>query len=196
MIISLQGSMAVGKTTILRKLEKEFPEFFVSYEDNADVVAELKKLKLEKNNFEDYVKIQKLWIENEITRYNNVKNKDKVIMDFGAEEIEFHTLAFPKTKGYEWDVEGALKEELSNLRKILPHKILFLQATEDVLRKRKENDSTRSRNSFEVYLKEFLPLKLEWFKNKNNVEFLNTDNLSIDEVYDKVALWLKKEFAC
>ena len=125
MILSLQGCMAVGKTTAVRYLQEHAPYIHVSYEINTDVVEEIKRRGLDKNKFEDYVEIQKLWLNKEIIRWEKAKNYPCSIMDFGAEEIEFYTLNYPKTIGEDWDVETALKDELQAVRNCMPQSILF-----------------------------------------------------------------------
>lgn len=42
MILSLQGCMAVGKTTAARYLQAHDPQLHVCFEDNAAVIAEVK----------------------------------------------------------------------------------------------------------------------------------------------------------
>lgn len=190
MILSLQGCMAVGKTTAIRYLQENASYINISYEINTDIIAEINQRRLDKNKYEDYLEIQKLWINKEILRYNNVKNFSCSIMDFGAEEIEFYTLNYPKTIGQSWEIKNALKKELEQIRKCLPTRILFLDASNEVLLKHKESDNTRSRNFFEHHLKYLLPLKRKWFIGKENVDVLNIDNLNIDEVGKKVKEWV------
>ncbi len=189
MILSLQGCMAVGKTTAVRYLEKNAPYINISYEINTDIVEEVKRRQLDKNKFEDYVEIQKLWLSKEIVRWNKAKDFKCSIMDFGAEEIEFYTLNYPKSIGKSWDVENALKDELEAVRKCMPERILFLDATEETLRKHKSGDASRTRNFFEHHLKYLLPLKREWFYGKNNVDVLMVDGLTKEQVGSKVKKW-------
>lgn len=189
MILSLQGCMAVGKTTAVRYLEKNAPYIYISYEINTDIVEEVKRRQLDKNKFEDYIEIQKLWLNKEIVRWNKAKNFKCSIMDFGAEEIEFYTLNYPKSIGKSWDVENALKDELEAVRKCMPERILFLDATEETLRKHKSGDAIRTRNFFEHHLKYLLPLKREWFYGKNNVDVLMVDGLTKEQVGSKVKKW-------
>ena len=94
MILSLQGCMAVGKTTAVRYLQENAPYVNISYEVNTDIINEIKKRQLDKNRYEDYLEIQKLWLNKEVIRYHKAKEFECSIMDFGAEEIEFHTLKF------------------------------------------------------------------------------------------------------
>ncbi len=129
MILSLQGCMAVGKTTAVKYLQENAPYINISYEINTDIVEEVKRRQLNKNKFEDYIEIQKLWLNKEVSRWNKAKDFPCSVMDFGAEEIEFYTLNYPKTIGENWDVESALKKELDAVRKCMPTRILFMDAS-------------------------------------------------------------------
>ena len=61
MILSLQGCMAVGKTTAARYLEQHCQQVQVCFEDNAAVLAEIKQRGLNKNSYADYLEIQRLF---------------------------------------------------------------------------------------------------------------------------------------
>lgn len=84
MILSLQGCMAVGKTTAVRYLQENAPYINISYEVNTDIIEEIKRRHLDKNKFEDYIEIQKLWLNKEIIRWNKAKDFPCSVMDFGA----------------------------------------------------------------------------------------------------------------
>lgn len=189
MILSLQGCMAVGKTTAVRYLQDNAPYINISYEVNTDIVEEVKRRHLDKNRYEDYIEIQKLWLNNEVVRWNKAKGFPCSVMDFGAEEIEFYTLHYPITIGKSWDVENALKKELEAVRKCMPTRILFMDASDETLRQHKNNDLTRTRNFFEHHLQYFLPLKRKWFYEKDNVDVLMVDGLDAEEVGMKVKEW-------
>ena len=64
MVLSLQGCMAVGKTTALNYLCENASYVNVSYEENSEVVQAIRDQKLDKNKFEDYLEIQRLWLDN------------------------------------------------------------------------------------------------------------------------------------
>lgn len=189
MLLSLQGCMAVGKTTALRYLENEAPYITVSNEDNGEIIAEIQRQKLDKNSFEDYIEIQRLWITHEISRWKKAQKYSHCIMDFGAEEIAFYTLHYPQTIGKDWPVAETLAEELQALEKCMPDRILFLEASEETLRQHKKADNSRTRNFFEHYLTHFLPLKRQWFSRRSNVDILTVDGLSSEEVGQKVKDW-------
>ena len=181
--------MAVGKTTAVRYLQTNAPYINISYEINTDIVEEVKRRNLDKSVYEDYLEIQKLWLKKEVLRYEKAKQYPCSVMDFGAEEIEFYTLNYPKSIGVDWEIENALKKELDEVRQCMPDRILFLDASDDVLRSHKQNDPTRSRNFFEHHLTHMMPLKRQWFLGRENVDLLMVDELSAEEVGAAVKKW-------
>ena len=189
MILSLQGCMAVGKTSAADYLKEHAPYLHVYYEDTSEVIKEIASRQLDKNTFEDFVEIQRLWIHHEIKRWEKAKNFPCSIMDFGAEEIEFYTLNYPKAIEKEWPVEEALRDELNSLKQCMPTRILFLDASEAYLRRNKESDKSRSRNFFDFYLQHLLPLKRQWFLGQKHVDVLNVDGLIREEVGQQVKIW-------
>ena len=189
MILSLQGCMAVGKTSAADYLKKHAPYLHVQFEDTSELINEITRRQLDKNTFEDFVEIQRLWIHHEIKRWEKAKNFPCSIMDFGAEEIEFYTLNYPKAIEKEWPVEEALRDELNSLKQCMPTRILFLDASEAYLRRNKESDKSRSRNFFDFYLQNLLPLKRQWFLGQEQVDVVHVDGLTREEVGQQVKNW-------
>lgn len=189
MILSLQGCMAVGKTTAVEYLREHAPYIHICDEDNTAVIAEVRRRQLDKSRFEDYVEIQRLWLAREVERWEKAQNYPCALMDYGAEEIEFYTLRYPESLGLDWDVETALHTELEAVRACLPDRILFLDASDETLRRRKESDPTRSRNFFEHTLTRLLPMKKAWFFGRENVDVLPVDGLSREQVGERVKAW-------
>lgn len=102
---------------------------------------------------------------------------------------------YPKSRGLEWEIEAirqALAPELAAVQACMPEHILFLDASEAVLRARKAGDTTRSREFFAYYLNHLLSLKREWFREKKNVTFLSTDGLTARQVGEKVKHWCEQ----
>ncbi len=188
--LSLQGCMAVGKTTALRYLEENVPEVHISCESTARVIAEVRRRGLNKNQYADYLEIQRLWIENEIERWELARNWPCTVMDFGAEEIEFYTLHYPQSIGCDWAVEAPLADALARLRACMPDRILFLDASAETLRRRKAGDAARSRTFFEHHLNHFMPQKRKWFAEKPNTDFLCTDGMTPLQLGQSVRTWV------
>lgn len=192
MILSLQGGMAVGKTTAARYAQARAPWLTVCLEDNAATLAEVRCRGLDKTRFEDYLTVQRIWIAAEFERYRRAQATRCALMDFGAEEIEFYTLHYPASIGRDWPVEDALRPELEALRGCMPRRILFLDASEETLQRRKAADPTRSRGFFEHDVTRLLPLKRRWFLGREDVDLLRVDELSPDEVGAAVLAWAER----
>ena len=175
-VLSLQGGMAVGKTTAARYLARHAPDLHVCLEDNRAVIGQVQRLGLDKTRCDDYIRIQRLWLQHEMDRWQQARSWPCTVMDFGAEEIEFYTLHYPRTIGQDWDVEGPLAREL-------------LDAPDPVLRRRKEGDAARDRGFFEHYLQELLPLKRAWFAQKDNVDVLQTAGMTPEQVGAAALEW-------
>ena len=54
-ILSLQGCMAVGKTTAVKYIQCYVPYVNISCEINTDIIEQIKSRCLDKNTFEDYI---------------------------------------------------------------------------------------------------------------------------------------------
>jgi len=192
-ILSLQGCMASGKTTALKFIENNADDIIASYEWDDEIINVLNRHNYDKSVLGDYIEVQRIWIDKEIRRYKKAidMKSNYVVMDFGAEEIEFHTLFWPRTIGQIWDVEKYLHRELEELRKCLPERILFLKASEKKLQCNKSSDSTRKRRYFEYYFNKIMPLKEEWLKELNNVDYLDVDNFSKEQLGEEVLDWVR-----
>ena len=188
-VLSLQGGMAAGKTTAARYLARHAPDLHVCLEDNRAVISQVQRLGLDKTRCDDYIRIQRLWLQHEVDRWQQARPWPCTVMDFGAEEIEFYTLHYPRTIGQDWDVEGPLARELAAVRRCMPRRILFLDAPDPVLRCRKEVDAARDRGFFEHYLQELLPLKRAWFAQKDNVDVLQTGGMTPEQVGAAALEW-------
>lgn len=189
MVLSLQGCMAVGKTTAARYLQHHTPQVQVFFESTGDVIQQVRSRQLDKKQYPDYLEIQKLWLANEVRRWEQAVQYPCSVLDFGAEEIEFYALHYPQSIGQNWEVERPLHKELAAVRRCMPDRILFLDASDTVLRARKEADATRSREFFDHYITHMLPLKRAWFAQKNNVDWLSVDTLTPEQVGRSVQDW-------
>jgi deoxyadenosine/deoxycytidine kinase len=189
-ILSLQGGMASGKTTAARYIEEHLSNVTVSYENPVPVLERVKSSGLNKFALDDYLQIQRMFIGAEIERYNLLKQKGKVVIDLGPEEIEFYTLHFPKSIGMNWDIERLLADELAALRRCQLDGILFLDAGIDTLRRRKEADGSRGRNSFEHFVSHLHAMKREWFLQSPITKFLNVNNKTAADVGQAAVDWV------
>lgn len=92
-VISLQGPMASGKTTLAKRLER--CGFSVIYENPYPIVEKRRVLNLDMNSKEGFILNQKMFMEAKIKEFQNVKDS-VVIFDRGPEDIEFFTLFYQR----------------------------------------------------------------------------------------------------
>lgn len=190
--LSLQGSMAVGKSTAARYVQAHASHIHVCPEDTGDVIARVRAAGLDKTRYEDYIEIQRLWLRNEIRRWEEARRHPVSLMDMGAEEIIFYTLHYPGTMGLDWNVSLPLKEELAAVQRCMPRRTLFLDAPEEEVRRRKEGDPTRRRSFFEHSVTRLLPIKRQWLLSRPDVDVLNVSCLSPEETGRAVLRWANR----
>ena len=186
-VISLQGPMASGKTTLAKRLEKR--GFRVIYENPYPIVEKRKKLNLDMNSKVGFIMNQKMFMEAKIKEFQNVKDS-VVIFDRGPEDIEFFTLFYPTIIGEEWDIETELKDELYKLRECRSDAIFYLDVTKKNVYDRKNNDRTRNRSTFEEQFK-LVETEKDWYK-QFPVTYVDTNRLTVDDLEVYFMDWLKE----
>ncbi|HDR4906478.1 TPA: AAA family ATPase [Bacillus cereus] len=186
-VISLQGPMASGKTTLAKRLEKR--GFRVIYENPYPIVEKRKKLNLDMNSKVGFIMNQKMFMEAKIKEFQNVKDS-VVFFDRGPEDIEFFTLFYPTIIGEEWDIETELKDELYKLRECRSDVIFYLDVTKKNVYDRKNNDRTRNRSTFEEQFK-LVETEKDWYK-QFPVTYVDTNRLIVDDLEVYFMDWLKE----
>ena len=158
-ILALQGGMAVGKTTVARFLAEQGVPVFP--EDISRPAARCRALGLDKRTREGYSETQRLFIANEIERWQAAARHPLAVLDLGPQEIEFYTLHYPASIGQDWPVAEDLAPELAALRRCRVDRTLFLDASPAVLEARCRADATRDRGFFAHSTRCLLPA-FEW----------------------------------
>ena len=181
--IDIDGPSAVGKTTLIHQLYREIT--------NASFVDELL---MQKSNpysqwktSEDFLKKQLWFFENTLRRYittSDSKHSDVQINDIGIIDVIIHTAIFPIVNKLPWDIFTQFKNSImNNYQDIgLANIVLYLYASEQVLRQRKSNDVLRARNAFESNI-QLYPLQKKFYfvlanTYPNQVFCLDTDSNS------------------
>ncbi|MFE6135767.1 AAA family ATPase [Bacillus sp. NPDC057893] len=185
-IVSLQGPMASGKTTLAKRLEKRGHS--IIYENPYPIVEKRKELHLDIYTKDGFITNQKMFIEAKIKEFQNVK-ESIVIFDRGPEDIEFYTIFYPKLIGEDWDIEIGLKEELYKLRECRSDAIFYLDVSKESLYDRKNNDRARNRSTFEEQFK-LVETEKEWYK-QFPVAYVDTNTLSVNELEIYFMEWLR-----
>lgn len=186
-IISLTGSRAVGKSTLvagLRQLDPDLTirEGFRRIQNSVDMSDEA-----------SFIENQKEYIEREIKEFHEVKASGRnCIFVRGPEDIAFYTVHHPTLVpgGANWHVENDLKDELARLRACLSDAILYLDASKDTIEKRARLD-TKVRTKMATWLHDWQPYIEPYFKSIPYTKVVTTDDKTPAEVLRLVSAWIK-----
>lgn len=190
--LSIQGGQAVGKTTALKIAQTILYNYDFLFEDLSSILKKRRQLQLDINTEEGFIENQRLFINHEVDRSSKLLSSITVF-DRGPEDTECYTLNYPKSIGQEWNIKDRLKTELKELRKIRSSYVLYLNGAASTLSIRKDKDKTRTRSTFNRFKTQFYKYELEWFRSLNNVDFLETDTMNLDEVSENVVSWIQSK---
>lgn len=189
MLIEVDGPSAVGKTTLLKKL---------SLDPCTVIVPELldrEKPPVQGSAAADTFLIRQMWFFGRIIEKYHRSSLHRLpgayFLDIGIIHVILHTKYEPLVNDYDWDVFDTFVDfvlnKYSNVE--LADKILYLYATEDLLRTRKEQDRTTSRRHHEENLR-LLPYQKRFFETlkTNYPKYVNIiqANVSSDQICDVV----------
>ena len=174
-IIYLEGSRAVGKTTLLKKLKQKFPNLvIIDGFARKDFSFDLKQL-------DDFILNEKLYLACDIAEYNELRNNNRtVIWVKGPYTDVYFTRTFPKTINKDWNISTLLKKELELIENCTPDEIVYLDASEKTILDRYSKDSNK-RATMTEWMK-WLPEFRNHYLNKRCAKIIKTDNLSPEEV--------------
>lgn len=141
-----------------------------------------------------FVANQKLFIEAECQRFSALPNCN-VVLDRGAEDIEFYSLHYPQLIGKDWSVGKSLRRELAALRSCRSNRILYLRASTATLTARKKKDTKRHRGWFEDYLRSLHYTEEQWFLSLSHTVCIDVDEMDTGQVEETVSVWLENEWA-
>ena len=140
--------------------------------------------KLDINKRDDFVANQEIFHRAERDRVRRLRKKSvkQVLFDRGPEDTLCFSQIHPIAISADWDVSN----EMQRLgEKYIPHrstKILYLRASKETLIRRRKNDNTKPRKTFEAFIQLYYVLELEFYAELPNVRFLDTDNMTGEEV--------------
>lgn len=184
-IFTVQGPWAAGKSTLLARLSSAYGSEILPVSEFGILERRTRdNFKLDINKRDDFVANQEIFHEAEYERVKNLLGKgvQQVLFDRGPED----TLCFSKTHpiaiSAKWDVTGEMQ---SLTEKYIPHrstKILYLRATKETLARRRQNDHTKPRKTFEAFINLYYDLELDFYSGLPNVFFLDTDSMNCEGV--------------
>ena len=184
-VIAVEGSRAVGKTTLLRALSEVFPRAFVREG------FEKSSVHFDMNSEEGFCACEKWYIEREIETFAKLP-EGLVLLARGPESIEFHCLNYARLSGKTWDASQRLAHDIVCLRQCRSNRVLYLSASIDILKDRARADSKR-RDGLEEWFEVWHPAMELFFLSLPHVNVLRTDGCCADDVLRIVTNWIQNE---
>ena len=187
-IFTLSGSKAVGKTTLINGLGDKMKNLIIREGFRQT------KLGYNLNIREEYFENEKWYFAREIREYKKFKKSDSpVLLLRGAEDLEFYALHYPRIKGRQWRVEQHMVHELEELRKCKSDYILYLDADQNTIRQRKENDLTKPRVNMKDWQENWQPFIERHMKQLSCTTVLNTDTMTAEDVLEWTIQWMEEK---
>lgn len=163
-VIDIDGPSAVGKSSLIRNLQKDLPEAFPIDE----LLAKKSNPFCNWKTYDDFLQKQLWFFDNTLRRYtDNVSASGPHALqlnDIGVIDVIVHTAVFPLANHLPWSVFSAFREQVRCHYRDLPFAslVLFLYASEEALRLRREQDPLRVRNAFDSNLRLY-PLQKDFY---------------------------------
>ena len=184
-IFTVQGPWAAGKSTLLARMSDAYgsdilpvSEFGVQERRTRD------GFKLNINVRDDFVANQEIFHRAEHERVKHLREQgvEQVLFDRGPEDTLCFSRIHPVAISAEWDVSDEMRQLAEKYITHRSTKILYLRATKETLIRRRKNDHTKPRKTFEAFIDLYYDLELEFYAELPNVYFLDTDDMNGEEV--------------
>jgi hypothetical protein len=184
-ILSVQGPWAAGKSTLLARMSDAYgsdilpvSEFGVQERRTRDGFM------LDINKHDDFIANQEIFHRAEHERVKRLREQGvrQVLFDRGPEDTLCFSRIHPIAISAEWDVSAEMQRMADKYIKHRSTKILYLRASKETLARRRKDDHTKPRKTFEAFIDFYYDLELEFYAELPNVRFLDTDQLNGEDV--------------
>jgi len=184
-IFTVQGPWAAGKSTLLARMSTAYgndilpvSEFGIQERRTRD------GFKLDINNRDDFVTNQEIFHCAEFERVKRLREHGvkQVLFDRGPEDTLCFSKIHPIAISADWDTSAEIKKLADQYITHRSTKILYLRASKETLIRRRKNDHTKPRKTFEAFIGLYYDLELEFYAELPNVYFLDTDDMTGEEV--------------
>lgn len=184
-ILTVQGPWAAGKSTLLARMSTLYgndilpvSEFGIQERLTRDC------FRLDINKRDDFVTNQEIFHRAEYARVKRLREQDvsQVLFDRGPEDTLCFSRIHPIAISAEWDVSVEMQRLANQYITHRSTKILYLRASKETLVRRRRNDHTKPRKTFEAFIDLYYDLELKFYAELSNAHFLDTDDMNGDEV--------------
>ncbi len=179
-IIYLEGSRAVGKSTLLQNIRKEHPEFVV-----IDGSAR-KEYSFDNSIFDEYIINEKLYLACNIAQYEVLKTLDTtVVIVKGPYTDMFYAQRFGEIQfGEQFTSCNELSMYMEKSKNCIPDMIIYLDASREEILKRFSNDD-KKRSSMKVFMDDWLIPFEQFYKKNEKTVVIDTNNKAPKQVYEE-----------
>lgn len=176
-IIYLEGSRAVGKTTLLQNIKKQHPEYIV-----IDGSAR-KEYSFDNTNLDEYLINEKLYLACNVAQYEVLRAVDTtVIIVKGPYTDAFYAERFGKMQfGDAFLERDEINQYLEKAYKCEPDVIIYLDACEEVILSRYKSD-VKVRSSMQQFMNDWLVPFEQFYKENQKTIVIDTNEKNADEV--------------
>lgn len=187
-IFTVQGPWAAGKSTLLARMSTAYgneilpvSEFGIQERRTRD------GFKLDINKRDDFVTNQEIFYRSEYERVRRLREQGvkQVLFDRGPEDTLCFSKIHPIAISADWDVSVEMQRLAEEYITHRSTKILYLRASRETLVRRRKNDHTKPRKTFEAFIDLYYNLEIEFYSELPNVRFLDTDDMNGEEVMTK-----------
>lgn len=184
-IYTVQGPWAAGKSTLLARMSEAYGSDILPVSEFGVMERRTRDgFKLDINVRDDFVANQEIFHRAEYERVKRLREQgvEQVLFDRGPEDTLCFSRIHPVAISAEWDVADEMRELAEKYITHRSTKILYLRATKETLTRRRKNDHTKPRKTFEAFIDLYYDLELEFYAELPNVYFLDTDEMNGEEV--------------
>mgnify|MGYP004665225665 FL=1 len=176
-IIYLEGSRAVGKTTLLQNIKKQHPEYII-----IDGSAR-KEYSFDNTNLDEYLINEKLYLACNVAQYEVLRTVDTtVIIVKGPYTDAFYAERFGKKQfGDAFLEREEINEYLERAMNCEPDMIIYLDACVEVILSRYKSD-IKVRSSMHQFMSDWLVPFEQFYKENRKTRIIDTNSKTADEV--------------
>jgi len=160
-MISILGCSGVGKSTVINELLKLSNDSCVFSENIGEILNSIAQVSF-KRPYDKFLATQHEFIERDIKALGNLDSSLLNIFDNRLSEYVFHLLHHPDFSCYREESYEKLKDQIERVLNVQGVRVFYLSDDISNIKKRVENDSTRTRGSWQYFIEHMYPFHESW----------------------------------
>jgi hypothetical protein len=184
MIISILGSMGVGKSTTITELCGLNPSWHKVPEDIYEVLKSVSRGQYS-TDYDRFIATQRSFLERDIKLKNSIALHETYVLDNRLTEYLFYAYHHPEFKDRTDETKGKLSDLASEISAVPDLRSFVLTDNLKNIERKVELDTTRKRGSWGFYAKNMYPFHTEWHKHQG-AESVSVTDKSSEEVANDI----------